>query len=135
MRVVLIKSTFHIENMIATGDKGLDLSIHGPVSFNGSEAKLNVKGIMPLDFFNLLLAKRGAHITGTARIDTALNGALSKPQLIGNISIGDGSFFDSQTNVGLNNITLEGKLNGDHFLIEKASASSFGGDFCFRSYL
>ncbi|WP_375625484.1 translocation/assembly module TamB domain-containing protein [Bartonella sp. MU37NMGALS] len=121
------KSTFHIENMIATGDKGLDLSVHGPVSLNRSEAKLNVKGIMPLDFVNLLLAKRGAHITGTARIDTVLNGTLSKPQLIGNISIGDGSFFDSQTNVGLNNITLEGKLNGDHILIEKASASSFEG--------
>ncbi|EJF85444.1 translocation/assembly module TamB domain-containing protein [Bartonella rattimassiliensis] len=119
------KSTLHIENMIATGDKGLDLSIHGPVSLNGSEAKLNAKGIMPLDFFNLLLAKRGAHITGIARIDTAINGALSKPQLIGNISIGDGSFFDSQTNIGLNNITLEGKLSGDHILIEKASASSF----------
>ncbi|WP_273783220.1 translocation/assembly module TamB domain-containing protein [Bartonella sp. AU15XJBT] len=120
-------STFHIANMIATGDKGLDFSIHGPVSLNGSEAKLNVKGIMPLDFVNLLLAKRGAHITGTARIDTALNGALSKPQFIGNISIGDGSFFDSKTNVGLNNITLEGKLDGDHILIEKASASSFEG--------
>ncbi|WP_375615633.1 translocation/assembly module TamB domain-containing protein [Bartonella sp. AP58NXGY] len=121
------KSTFHIENMVATGDKGLDLSINGPVSVNGLEAKLNIKGIMPLDFINLLLAKRGAYITGTARIDTALNGALSKPQLIGNISIGDGSFFDSQTNVGLNNVTLEGKLKGDHILIEKASASSFDG--------
>ncbi|WP_039759394.1 translocation/assembly module TamB domain-containing protein [Bartonella queenslandensis] len=121
------KSTFYIENIIATGDKGLDLSIHGPVSLNGSEAKLNVKGIMPLDFVNLLLAKRGANITGTARLDTALNGALSKPQLTGNISIGDGSFFDSKTNVGLNNITLEGKLNGNHLLIEKASAFSFEG--------
>ncbi|PIT71064.1 translocation/assembly module TamB domain-containing protein [Bartonella tribocorum] len=121
------QSTFHIENMIATGDKGLDLSIHGPVSLSGLEAKLNVKGIMPLDFVNLLLAKRGANITGTARVDTALNGALSKPQFIGNISIGDGSFFDSKTNIGLNNIILEGKLNGDHILIEKASASSFEG--------
>lgn len=121
------KSTLHIENMIATGDKGLDLSIHGPVSLNGSEAKLKVKGIMPLDFVNLLLAKRGAYITGTARVDTVLNGALSKPQFVGNISIADGSFLDSKTHVGLSNITLEGKLNGDHILIEKASASSSEG--------
>ncbi|WP_142416180.1 translocation/assembly module TamB domain-containing protein [Bartonella massiliensis] len=121
------KSTFHIENMIATGDKGLDLSIYGPVSLNGSEANLNAKGIIPLDFVNLLLAKRGAHITGTARVDTVLNGTLSKPQFIGNISIGDGSFFDSKTNVGLNNITLEGKLNGDQIFIEKALASSSEG--------
>ncbi|ENN95391.1 translocation/assembly module TamB domain-containing protein [Bartonella vinsonii] len=121
------KSLFHIENIIATGDKGLDLSINGPVSLNGSDAKLNVKGTMPLGLIDLLLAKRGAHVTGTARIDTALQGRLSQPQLKGHFSIANGSFFDSQTNVGLNNITLEGKLNGDHILIEKAFASSSGG--------
>ncbi|WP_208541864.1 translocation/assembly module TamB domain-containing protein, partial [Bartonella capreoli] len=54
-------------------------------------------------------------------------GRLSQPQLKGHFSIANGSFFDSQTNVGLNNITLEGKLNGDHILIEKAFASSSGG--------
>ncbi|OPB35208.1 translocation/assembly module TamB domain-containing protein [Bartonella taylorii] len=121
------KSTFHIENIIATGDKGLDLSINGPVSFNGSEARLNVKGTMPLAFVDLLLAKRGAHVTGTVRIDATLNGELLKPQLVGDLSIVDGSFFDSKTNVGLNNITIEGKSNGDHILIEKASASSSEG--------
>ncbi|MCZ2157772.1 translocation/assembly module TamB domain-containing protein [Bartonella sp. 220] len=121
------KSIFHIENIIATGDKGLDLSINGPVSLSGSDAKLNVKGTMPLSLIDLLLAKRGAHVTGTARIDTALQGRLSQPQLTGHFSIANGSFFDSQTNVGLNDITLEGKLNGDHILIEKAFASSSGG--------
>ncbi|WP_406604004.1 translocation/assembly module TamB domain-containing protein [Bartonella gliris] len=121
------KSTFHIENMIATGDKGLDLSINGPISFNGSEAKLNVKGIIPLAFIDLLLAKRGAHMTGTARIDATLNGELFKPQLVGHLSIADGSFFDSKTNLGLKNIRIEGKSNGDHILIEKASASSSEG--------
>ncbi|EJF98175.1 hypothetical protein MEI_00674 [Bartonella vinsonii subsp. arupensis Pm136co] len=121
------KSIFHIENIIATGDKGLDLSINGPVSINGSETKFNVRGTMPLGLVDLLLAKRGAHVTGTARIDATLQGKLSQPQLTGNFSIVNGSFFDSQTNVGLNDITLEGKLNGDHILIEKASASSSGG--------
>ncbi|WP_273759036.1 translocation/assembly module TamB domain-containing protein [Bartonella sp. ML70XJBT.G] len=121
------KSTFHIENMIATGDKGLDLSINGPVSLNGLEAKLNVKGTIPLAFVDLLLAKRGAHITGISKIDATLNGALLKPQLVGNFSIVNGSFFDSKTNFGLNNVTIEGKLNGDHILIEKASAASSEG--------
>ncbi|WP_019220913.1 translocation/assembly module TamB domain-containing protein [Bartonella senegalensis] len=122
------KSTFQVENLIATGDKGLDLSIKGPVSFNGSETKLNVKGIMPIAFVDLLLAKRGAHVTGMARIDATLHGALLNPQLMGSFSIVNGSFFDSQTNLGLNNITIEGKLNGDHLLLEKALAvSSEGG--------
>ncbi|CAF25548.1 translocation/assembly module TamB domain-containing protein [Bartonella quintana] len=121
------KSALHIENLVATGDKGLDLSINGPLSLNGSEVKLSVKGTMPLAFVDLLLAKRGAHITGTARIDTVLKGKLFQPQLIGNFSIVDGSFFDSQTNLELNNITLEGKLNGDHILIEKTFASSSNG--------
>ncbi|UJM32473.1 translocation/assembly module TamB domain-containing protein [Bartonella henselae] len=122
------KSTFHIERMIATGDKGLDLSINGPVSLNGSAVKLNVKGVMPLAFVDLLLAKRGAHITGMTRVDATINGELLNPQLVGSFSIVNGSFFDSQTNLGLNNITVEGKLNGDHILLEKALAvSSEGG--------
>ncbi|WP_336278721.1 translocation/assembly module TamB domain-containing protein [Bartonella sp. CB175] len=121
------KSTLHIDNMIATGDKGLDLSMNGAVALSGSEAKLNVKGKLPLAFFDLLLAKRGTNVTGMAKIDTTINGSLFKPQLIGHFSIVDGGFFDSQTNFGLNNITLEGKLNGDRILIEKASASSFSG--------
>ncbi|MBX4335313.1 translocation/assembly module TamB domain-containing protein [Bartonella raoultii] len=120
-------STLHIEHMIATGDKGLNFSINGPISLKSSEVKLNLKGTMPLVFVDLLLAKRGAHITGTANIDTALNGPLSQPQLTGNFSINNGSFFDSKTNLGLNNITLEGKLNGDHIFIERASASSSNG--------
>lgn len=122
------KSTFHIENMIATGEKGLDLSINGPVSLNGSETKLNVKGTLPLTFIDLLLAKRGAHIMGMAQIDAILHGSLLKPKLIGDISIVNGSFFDSKTNLGFNNVAIEGKLDGDYILIEKASAfSSEGG--------
>ncbi|UTO28439.1 translocation/assembly module TamB domain-containing protein [Bartonella harrusi] len=121
------KSIVHIENVQATGDKGLDLSINGPVSLKGSATKLNVKGTMPLAFIDFLLAKRGAHVTGTARIDTTLQGILSQPQLLGNFSVANGSFFDSKTNLGLNNITIEGKLNGDHILLEKALASSSDG--------
>ncbi|MBB5073782.1 translocation and assembly module TamB [Bartonella callosciuri] len=121
------KSTFHIEKMVATGDKGLDLSMNGPVSLNNSEINLSVKGTMPLAFVDLFLAKRGAYVTGTARVDTTLKGTLFQPELIGDFSIADGSFFDSKTNLGLNSITIEGKLNGDHILIEKASASSSEG--------
>ncbi|WP_208435532.1 translocation/assembly module TamB domain-containing protein [Bartonella phoceensis] len=122
------KATFHIENMVATGDKGLDLSINGPVSLNGAEVNLNVKGTTPLTFVDLFLAKRGAYITGTAKIDAAFKGTFLQPQLRGDLSIVNGSFFDSKINLGLNNITIEGKLNGDHILIEKASAfSSEGG--------
>ncbi|GAA4658531.1 translocation/assembly module TamB domain-containing protein [Bartonella pachyuromydis] len=121
------KSAFDIENMVATGDKGLELSINGPVSLNDSEAKLNIKGTMPLAFIDLLLAKRGAHITGMAKMDATLNGSLLKPLFTGNVSIVNGSFFDSKTNLGLNDVTIEGKLNGDHILIEKAIASSSEG--------
>ncbi|MET3589020.1 translocation and assembly module TamB [Bartonella silvatica] len=121
------KSIFHIKHMVATGDKGLDLSINGPVSLNGSEVNLSVKGTVPVAFIDPFLAKRGAHITGTATIDTTLKGVLSQPQLIGHLSIINGSFFDSKTNIGLNNVAIKGKLNGDHILIEQASASSSEG--------
>ncbi|GAA5104546.1 translocation/assembly module TamB domain-containing protein [Bartonella jaculi] len=122
------KSTFHIERITATGEKELDLSVSGPISLQDSRVGLNVKGLMPLAFLDPFLAERGAHLKGTARIDATLNGTLSQPQLIGDLSIVNGSFFDSKTNLGLNNITIEGKLNGNHILIEKASAfSSEGG--------
>ncbi|WP_455476061.1 translocation/assembly module TamB domain-containing protein [Bartonella sp. B17] len=121
------KSILHIESLAATGKKELDIFIKGPISLNNSESQLNIKGTMPLSVIDLLLAKRGAYATGTATIDTTLNGTLSQPKLMGHFSVADGSFFDSQTNLRLNDITLEGKLNGDHILIEKASALSSNG--------
>ncbi|WP_409361351.1 translocation/assembly module TamB domain-containing protein [Bartonella heixiaziensis] len=122
------KSTLHLERITATGDRELDLSASGPISLKGSRVGLNIKGSIPLAFLDPFLAERGAHLKGIAKIDSTLNGTLSQPQLMGNLSIVNGSFFDSQTNLGLNNITIEGKLNGNDVVIEKASAtSSYGG--------
>ncbi|ENN94113.1 translocation/assembly module TamB domain-containing protein [Bartonella bovis] len=121
------KSILHIQYITATGSKDLDLFINGRFSLNSSPTELSVKGIMPLVFIDQFLAKRGAHVTGIAKIDAVLNGTLSQPQLIGSFSIINGGFFDSQTNLELNNIMLKGKLNGDHMILEYASAHSSGG--------
>ncbi|AQX28637.1 MULTISPECIES: translocation/assembly module TamB domain-containing protein [unclassified Bartonella] len=121
------KSTFHIEHMIAFGAKELDLSVNGQISLNDSRAELNVKGTMPLTFMNQFIAERGANVTGTLKIDSTLSGALSKPQLGGHFSVSNGHFLDTQTNLELNNIRLEAKLNGDHMILEHAYASSFYG--------
>ncbi|MCZ2327969.1 translocation/assembly module TamB domain-containing protein [Bartonella sp. F02] len=116
------KSTFHIEHMVATGFKELDLSLNGHVPLNGSEIGLNVKGTIPLVLIDPFLAERGAYMEGIARIETTLNGTMSEPSLIGNFSVANGHFFDSQTNFGLNNIVLEGKSNGDNITLERAYA-------------
>ncbi|WP_455477782.1 translocation/assembly module TamB domain-containing protein [Bartonella sp. B10] len=120
------KSTFHIERIGAIGSKELDLSISGPISLSDSGAKLNIKGTIPLAFLDPFLAERGAHVTGIARVDASLNGALSQPQLVGHFSIINGNFFDSKTNFSLYNIAVEGKLDGDRILVENASAASSG---------
>ncbi|WP_208540766.1 translocation/assembly module TamB domain-containing protein [Bartonella capreoli] len=120
------KSTLHIQHITATGSKDLDLFVNGRLSLDNSPTELSVKGVMPLAFVDQFLAKRGAHITGIAKIDAVLNGTLSQPQLIGSFSIVNGGFFDSQTNLELSNIMLKAKLNGDHIILEHASARSSG---------
>ncbi|EJF85118.1 translocation/assembly module TamB domain-containing protein [Candidatus Bartonella washoeensis] len=121
------KSTFHIERVTMNGYTGLDLFISGPIPLGGSGVGLKIKGTMPLGFFDPFLAERGAYAKGSAKINATLNGALSQPQFVGNFSVINGHFFDSQTNLELHNITIEGKLNGDRITIEQASASSSGG--------
>ncbi|AGF73933.1 hypothetical protein BAnh1_00400 [Bartonella australis AUST/NH1] len=121
------KSMFHIERATATGPKELNLSVNGHISLNNPEIGLNIKGTMPLTFVDPFLAERGAQVTGVAKIDATLDGILLKPKLIGSLSVINGSFFDSQTNLGLSNITLEGKLDGDYIILKRASARSFGG--------
>ncbi|OPB30413.1 translocation/assembly module TamB domain-containing protein [Bartonella sp. WD12.1] len=121
------KSILHIQHITATGSKDLDLFVNGRLSLNNSPTELSVKGIMPLVFVDQFLAKRGAHITGIAKIDAVLNGTLSQPQLMGSFSVVNGGFFDSQTNLELSNIMLKSKLNGDHIILEHASARSSGG--------
>ncbi|AQX20604.1 translocation and assembly module TamB [Bartonella sp. WD16.2] len=121
------KSILHVQHITATGSKNWDLSVNGRLSLNNSPTELSIKGIMPLAFVDQFLAKRGAHVTGIAKIDAILNGTLSQPQLIGSFSIINGGFFDSQTNLELSNIMLKSKLNGDHIILEHASARSSGG--------
>ncbi|WP_455482016.1 translocation/assembly module TamB domain-containing protein [Bartonella sp. B35(2025)] len=132
-RGVYEKSIFHIERIVANGHKELDLSVGGIVSLSNSGTKLNIKGIMPLAFFDPFLAERGAYVTGIAKIDAALNGTWFQPQLVGNFSVINGNFFDSKTNLELHNIEIESKLDGNRILIEKASASSSGGGSIFAS--
>ncbi|WP_026501183.1 translocation/assembly module TamB domain-containing protein [Bartonella clarridgeiae] len=120
------KSTFYIEHMIASDAKELDLFVNGQIFLNNSRAELNIKGTMPLAFMNQFVAERGAHVTGTLKIDSTFSGALSQPQLRGYFSVSNGHFLDTQTNLELNNIRLEGKLNGDHMILEHTS-SSYGG--------
>ncbi|OPB32422.1 translocation/assembly module TamB domain-containing protein [Bartonella sp. AR 15-3] len=122
------QSIFHIEHIIASGAKDLDLSVNGQISLNNSKVALRIKGMMPLGFMNQFVAERGAHVAGIVKIDSTISGALSQPQLEGHFSVSNGHFLDTQTNLELNNIRFEAKLNGDHIILENAYASSsYGG--------
>ncbi|ALE03307.1 translocation/assembly module TamB domain-containing protein [Bartonella ancashensis] len=121
------QSMFRIEHMIAKGSKELNLAAKGSISLKDTNVELNVEGTMPLVFMDQFLAERGAHIAGIAKINAAVSGALSQPQLVGQFSVVDGSFIDTQTNLGLRNVTLKGVLNGDHMVLEYAHALALGG--------
>lgn len=121
------KSTIHIEHIMANGYKGLDLFVNGDVSLNDLRVHLNLKGTMPLILMDPFLAKRGAYATGDATVEAALSGTLPYPQLMGHFSLVNGSFFDAPTNIGLNDITIEGKLKGYNIVLERAHALSSGG--------
>ncbi|AQX27354.1 translocation/assembly module TamB domain-containing protein [Bartonella sp. Raccoon60] len=122
------KSIFHIEHMVASGAKDLDLSVNGQISLNNSKVELHVRGMMPLSFMNQFVAERGAHVAGIVKIESTISGALPQPQLKGHFSVSNGHFLDTQTNLELDNIRFEGKLNGDHVILENAYASSsYGG--------
>ncbi|MCZ2203477.1 translocation/assembly module TamB domain-containing protein [Bartonella sp. A05] len=120
-------STLHIEHIKANGYKGLDCSVNGYISLNDSGVDLKVKGTMPLILIDPFLARRGAYLMGSATIDTAISGMFSQLQLKGHLTVANGSFFDPQTNFGLKNIAIEGKLKGYDITLERADAHFLGG--------
>lgn len=120
-------SILNLEKLNANGPQGLNMSVSGRVPVLGQGIDLHVKGNAPLGIANQFLAERGAQATGTATIDTSLTGSFANPQLNGNFSLSNGSFIDSETNLRLNGIKVQGSLNGNRIVIDHVDATSSAG--------
>lgn len=120
-------SALNLERLNANGPQGLNIAASGHISLLGNGLDLQVKGKAPLGIANQFLAERGAQITGTATVDASVKGSFAKPQLGGSFALSNGSFIDSQTNLRLNGIDVQGSLTGDRLVINHVNAASSAG--------
>lgn len=119
-------SVLKLERLNADGPQELNISVNGTIPLKGN-VDLHVKGSAPMAIANQFLAERGAQMAGSATIDATVRGSLAKPELNGNLSLSNGSFIDSQTNLRLNNIVVDASLSGERIVLNRANASSSAG--------
>ena len=96
-----------------TGAGGLDLDGSGRIPFTGSGLDASVSGTVPLAVANPLIAERAAQASGQVQVSASARGSLANPQLSGNVSLQGGTVVDPQTNVRLENITVDAGLEGN----------------------
>lgn len=106
---------------------GVTLTASGLVPLSGPGLDVGVSGAVPLGLANAALAQRDAQASGTVQIDARVTGALAAPQFGGAVSLGGGALVDPQTNFRLDDITLDGRLDGSSFVLDGFSANAAAG--------
>ena len=110
-----------------TGAGGLDIQGSGRIPFAGSGLDANVTGTVPLAIADSVLAARSVQATGTLRVTATARGSLAAPQLGGTVSLDGGTLFDPQTNVRLQDITLDASLEGNAAVLRSFRAGVVTG--------
>ena len=72
---------------------------------------------------NTLLASRTAQATGLLRFDVTAAGSLAAPRLGGSVSLAGGGFIDPQTNLRLQDISLDAALEGQQVVLRSFRAA------------
>ncbi len=96
-----------------SGPGGLDLEGSGRIPFRGAGLDARVSGAVPLALADTILAQRSAQASGVLRVDASARGSLAQPQLAGTVSLAGGTLVDPDTNVRLQNISLDAGLEGN----------------------
>ena len=110
-----------------SGAGGIDLQGSGRIPFQGPGLDARVSGTAPLALANPFLEDRAAQATGQLRISAAARGSLANPQLSGEVSLQGGGFTDPQTNVRLENISLDARLEGNAAVLRSLRAEVASG--------
>lgn len=96
-----------INEASVTGAGGLNLTGSGRVPLTGPGLNVNVAGSVPLGLADSILAQRDAQASGQIDVNASVTGSLAAPVIAGGVTLNGGTLVDPQTNVRLENITLD----------------------------
>jgi translocation and assembly module TamB len=116
-----------IANLSARNGQGAAINASGTVPLSGGALDVTASGTAPLELVNAMLAGRGTRLSGAARFDARVGGALGRPAVSGLVSIAGGRITDPGANIDLTGVNLLAGLEGDRLVIRNASASLAGG--------
>lgn len=118
----------NISSLAIDGPQNLSVTAQGRIPLAGSGLGIDVTGQIPLALANRFLADRGAQASGTLALTANVSGAFDNPQIRGMFSTSGAQMVDPETNVRLNNITINGSMEGQTIRLRNASAAlSTGG--------
>lgn len=116
-----------ISGLSARNGQGMAIDASGIVPLAGGALDVTASGAAPLELANAMLASRGTRLSGTARFDARIGGALTRPTVSGLVSIAGGRITDPGANIDLTGVNVLAGLEGNRLVIRNASASLAGG--------
>jgi translocation and assembly module TamB len=116
-----------ISGLSARNGQGMAIDASGTVPLASGALDVTASGAAPLELANAMLAGRGTRLSGTARFDARVGGALARPSVSGLVSISGGRITDPGANIDLTGVNLLAGLEGDRLVIRNASANLSGG--------
>ena len=120
--------TVNISSLSVDGPQNLSVTAQGRVPLSGNGLGIDVTGQIPLALANRFLSDRGAQATGTLALTANVSGGFDNPQIRGMFSTSGAQMVDPETNIRLNNITINGSMEGQTIRLRNASAAlSTGG--------
>ena len=124
----LMGDTALVDAKLAAGKASqLTLSGHAPLAQSGA-LDLKLLGNIDVGLLNPVTEASGKHVTGELKIDTAVTGDATAPEIAGSIGLAKGSVRDYTQGINFTDITAE--ITGNHGLlrIEKLTARAPPGD-------
>ncbi|WP_439273107.1 translocation/assembly module TamB domain-containing protein [Pseudochrobactrum sp. HB0163] len=117
----------NISSLAVEGPKNLNITAHGRVPLAGNGLGIDVTGQIPLALANRFLADRGAQASGTLALTANVSGGFDKPQIRGMFSTSGAQIVDPETNIRLNNIIINGSMDGQTIRLRNANAALSSG--------
>lgn len=110
-----------------SGPQGLNASASGTAPLSGNGLDINAEGAIPLALANRFLIERGTQLRGTINVKAVIRGNATNPQINGSFAANGAQVVDPQSNVRLQQITLNGSLDGDRVSIGTFNAALASG--------
>ena len=118
----------NIGSLAIDGPQNLSVTAQGRVPLAGAGLGIDVTGQIPLALANRFMADRGMQASGTLAVTANVSGAFDNPQIRGMFSTSGAQMVDPETNIRLNNITINGSMDGQTIRLRNANAAlSTGG--------